>query len=546
MMVTPSRPTECKQMSTQTVGFRGASVNRRGGSTMFFVLGLAILFVVVAGIVLFFLQNSGGGDGDAPLLASVERGPYEHMVLEQGEVESSNNVEIRCQVRSRNQGGDRSTSIIEVIPEGTVVAEGDWLITFDSSALEQEHSQQRIMVNTSEALMIQAKALYDTAVIAKTEYLEGTYNELRKTILNEVFLAEEELKKAELAYASIQRLVARGLLTELQQEGEKFKVDAAQNALDLAKQKLQVLGNYTKPKMLVQLESDIRSSEVTFKNEEDSHKTELDKLKEFEDQIEACKVHAPQSGQVVYANVRSSRSGSEFVVEAGAAVKERQVILRLPDPQNMQVKAKINEARVNLVRVGMPVSIRIDAFGDESLQGEVTKVNKYAEPGSWWSSSTKQYATLIRIIAPPPEIRVGLTAEVQIHVEHEGDAMQLPVQTVYERGGKTFCLVQNGEEYDTREVFINSTNQKVVAVDETRSELEVGEKVVANARKHVDLFDESRFPQESEAQGQPPEDVQEDAQDNTVAQRTEEKPDSARQQQTSIPAGGQTTSGGAQ
>jgi len=69
-------------------------------------------------------------------------------------------------------------------PEGTWVKPNDWLITFDSSALEQEQRQQKIAVNTSEAVMIQAKAVYDTSVIAKKEYLEGTYKEQEQTILN--------------------------------------------------------------------------------------------------------------------------------------------------------------------------------------------------------------------------------------------------------------------------------------------------------------------------------------------------------------------------
>ena len=524
-------------MSPHSTQLGGVGKRRNGGSTLFFVVGMVVLLVVVGGIAWFALRSSTADAKDTPLLTTVERGPYEHLVLEQGEVQSSNNVEIRCLVRSRSSGSDRSTSILEVIPEGTVVEDGDWLVTFDSSALEQEHSQQRIMVNTSEALMIQAKALFDTAVIAETEYLKGTYFELRKTIKNEVFVAEEELKKAELSHASITRLVSRGLLTELQQEGEKFKVDAAQNALDLANQKLEVLDDYTKPKMLVQLKSDIRSADVTYRNEKDSHRTEMDKLKEIEDQIVACKVQAPQAGQVVYANVQSSRSGSEFVVENGAAVKERQVILRLPDPDNMQVNAKISEARVNLVREGMPVSIRIDAFGEMSLRGEVTKVNKYAEPGSWWSSTTKQYATLIRIIDPPAKIRVGLTAEVQIHIERRNDALLLPIQTIYARGGKTFCLVLKAGEYQTREIFINSTNEKVVALDEERSEIQEGDQIVANARKHAQRFDESRFPEESESPALNEEEMTADASlDATAAKQTE---------RASKAASAQTTGGGA-
>src|SRR5210317_1173632 len=98
----------------------------------------------------------------------------------------------------------------------------------------------------------------------------------------------------------------------------------------------------------------------------------------------------------------------------------------------------------------MQVKIRIDAFGDQVLDGEVTKVNKYAEPGNFWSSAAKQYATLIQISEPPPQIRVGLTAEVQIQVEKRSDVLQVPVQAIYERGGRTFCLVKQDGGWDTR------------------------------------------------------------------------------------------------
>jgi multidrug resistance efflux pump len=473
---------------------------RRGGSTLFFVIGFCVVAALIGGIVFASIKMGGKEVTEMPLMAEVTSGSYDHVVLEQGEVESSNNVEIRCEVRARTSGSGPSTSIIDVIPEGSMVKPGDWLITFDSSALEQETSAQRIMVNTSEAIMIQAKAFYDTALIAKDEYFEGTYNELRKGIQNEIFVAEENLKKAQLSYASIKRLVSRGLLTSLQLEGERFRVDASQNELELAEQKLEVLAEYTKLKMLTQLESDIKSADVKYRNEQDSYKEEVKKLKEIQDQVAKCVVVAPQAGQVVYANVQSSRSGSEFVCEPGVAVRERQVIIRLPDPSKMQVKANISESRINLVKAGMPVSIRIDAFGDVPLEGEVTKVNKYAEPGNWWSSSSKEYVTLVQIFDPPPLIRVGLTAEVQILVESRDSALQMPVQAVFERHGKTFCLVHSNDKFDTREMLINSTNEKVVSLDESASELKSGESVVMNPRKHLELFDQSKLPEEPKGQ----------------------------------------------
>ena len=100
-------------------------------------------------------------------------------------------------------------------------------------------------------------------------------------------------------------------------EGEKFKVDAAKNDLELGNKKLQVLRKFTKAKMLTQLETDIEAYEVQYNNEKLSFEEEEQKLKEIRDQIAVCKVVAPQDGQVVYANVQSSRSSAEFVVEKG-------------------------------------------------------------------------------------------------------------------------------------------------------------------------------------------------------------------------------------
>ena len=106
---------------------------------------------------------------------------------------------------------------------------------------------------------------------------------------------------------------------------------------------------------------------IKWENEQASYQEELNNLQEIEDQIALCTVTAPENGQVVYANVLSSRSSSEFVVEAGAAVRERQVIIRLPDPKNMQVVSDINESRINLINEGMRANVRIDALGDTGI-----------------------------------------------------------------------------------------------------------------------------------------------------------------------------------
>src|SRR5262249_49695989 len=159
------------------------------------------------------------------------------------------------------------------------------------------------------------------------------------------------------------------------------------------------------------------------------------------------------AGQVVYANETGNYYGgsqSQFVVAPGATVRERQVILWLPNANDMQVKALVNEARVTLIRPGMPVSIRVDALRDELIEGEVKPVSQFAESTSFWNGSIKKYATIVKIKNPPPELRVGMNSEVRIHVEQVDSALQLPVQALAESRGHYFSLVKTGEDYQTR------------------------------------------------------------------------------------------------
>jgi multidrug resistance efflux pump len=430
----------------------------------------------------------GRTDKDADVLTHVvTRGNYTLEVVEQGEVESASNVEVRCEVKS-GTGNASGTVILEVVEEGTNVQPGDILCRLDSSSFETELVQQQIACNTSEAAMIEATNTWEAAIIAKLEYVEGTFFQEEQTIQSEIFLAEENLRRAKEYVNYSERLAARGYVTAQQLEGDRFAVEIAKTDLDAAKTKLRVLREYTKTKMLKQLDSDIKSSEAKKTSEESSYKLELSKLKEIEEQIENCTIRAPAAGQVVYANKQSSRSGSEFIVEAGAMVRENQVIVRLPDPDTMQVKTQINESRVTMVEPGMPAMIRLDAYDAQKLNGEVTRVSEYPEPSSFWSSQVKEYATFVKIVDSPIQIRPGLTAEVTIIADSQADVLLVPVQALHEHGPHFYCIVRNASGWEPREVKLISSNDKFAIVDG----VDEGAVVAMNPRK---LLDKVKLPE---------------------------------------------------
>ena len=193
------------------------------------------------------------------------------------------------------------------------------------------------------------------------------------------------------------------------------------------------------------------------------------------------------------------------MIEAGTPIRERQVILRLPDPTQMQVDAKINEAKVSLVEPGMSTAIRLEASPDEVLQGRVTDVGEYPAPTSWYKGDVKEYKTTIEILGldenPRKDLRPGLTAEVKIRVAEFSDVLQVPIQAVLEHGGVHYCVVPSGDgQWEAQEVQIGLSNDKFVVIE---GGLQEGESVVHHAAKFRDKLDLPEL-KEDEAPGAKP------------------------------------------
>ena len=84
---------------------------------------LAVLLLIAGGVGLGVWRMSTRNRQEGPVIIThtVQRGLFENEVVERGEVESSENVEVRCEVRSRGNSG---VAILEVVKEGSYVEEG--------------------------------------------------------------------------------------------------------------------------------------------------------------------------------------------------------------------------------------------------------------------------------------------------------------------------------------------------------------------------------------------------------------------------------------
>lgn len=466
------------------------------------LVALAVLSLATSG-GWFLLTRSFSAEPVKLMTHKVTKSEFLHDITDRGSVESSSNVEIRCEVKSDRSSG---STLLKIIAEGTRVEEGDELAVLDSFPLEKEMFSQEIVCNRSEADVIQAQNTYDTAVIAKKEYLGdlaagvgqvaegGKYNQEVETIESEIFVAMENLSRAEEYLEHSKRLFAKGYVTEAQLKADGFAVEKAKKDMAAAETKMDVLVKYTKIKMENTLEANIRTAKAKLNATKASHKLDVEQLELLEKQIGNCVIKAPQAGQVVYANQSGGHGRKEVVIEEGILVREGQVIIRLPDPSKMQVKVKVNEAKVTLVEEGMSATIRLDAFPDIELKGTVEKVNDYPEPTSWYGSASREYVSIVRINETHTDLLPGMTAEVKIHVQTISDVINVPVQALFQHNGKFYCVFQNSKKLKHREVKIGPTNDKYVVI---REGLQVGQEIVLNAaavRDRLNLPPEKKKP----------------------------------------------------
>jgi Ca2+-binding EF-hand superfamily protein len=145
----------------------------------------------------------------------------------------------------------------------------------------------------------------------------------------------------------------------------------------------------------------------------------------------------------------------------------------------MQVKVAVHESKVESVRRGMRARIRVQ---DRELQGTVTSIANQPESSSWSSANVKEYATIVRIDGEATELKPGMTAEVEILVDHKKDVLSVPVQAVVEQGGKFYCWVRTPGDPERRAVVIGATNDKFIEIKDGLLE---GDEVLLNPRALV-------------------------------------------------------------
>jgi len=450
--------------------------------TGFIKVTLIVAVLLCAAVVAGSLWLRGGGQtidvGAGAITFEVFQGEFISSVNEVGDIESSNNVEVRCKVKS---GGRAGVAILDLVPEGTLVKEGEFLCQLDDSLLREEYIERKIRVAGDKAKVIQAKSMLDAAQRKLKEYEEGTYNQEMAQLAADINVAKEREKRSMETSRHSAQLNRKGYATRTQFEADVFAAQTAREELTLAEEKLRVYKDFTKDRIIAELKSAIEQEAANLEASEFTLELSEQRAADYARQIENCKVTAPQDGTVVYAN--DSDRAASIVIEEGETIRDGQTIFFLPDPAKMQVNAKVNDSKINKVKQGQRVEVRVDTAPETPIAGKVRKVNSFPLPRRYYQAPI-EYEVFVDITEVSPLVRGGLRGKVEIFVERQEDVVQAPVSSLLVGGpDQYFVIVKTENGIEPREVEIGSNNEKFVII---KSGVEPGEIVLVDADNYRD------------------------------------------------------------
>jgi len=460
---------------------------RRGWVWFLLFVSLFLVAVFLAPRLLEFLPDANqAADLTGLSVYTVQKKDLKITVTEEGSLVSDENVDITCDVA----GG---ATIIWLVDDGDRVTEGMDIVKLDASVLSENATAQKIAYEKARALMIQADKDHAAAKIAVEEYREGLFRKDLRTAESNVTAATERLQATENTLAYGQRMFRKGYITPQQLEAQKSAVARASLDLGTANIALEVLTTYTKPKIITELESMRDSAAARLSSEKAALELEQIKLERLEGELLKCTIKAPQDGLVIYANSRSRDRETE--IKEGTSVKERQVILQLPDLTKMRADVEVHESKVDEITLGMPAIVRVQ---DLKFPGVVTSVAN--RPESNWFSTAKKYIVGVRINENSETLRPGFTAEATIIVSDLKNVIAVPVAAVIEDGEEFVCAARDGEVFERRVVMLGKSDDRFVEIVQG---LEEGEQVFLNPEKVLGASLSREQEQRSEWSGRP-------------------------------------------
>ena len=464
------------------------------------LVGIGTASVLVIAVAWMAAGNSGPTDQVAETdLYLIERGGFDISIPASGDLTSLDVVEIRNELEG-------TSTIMELIPEGTTVKEGELLLKLDDEPLrkliesesekvtlsrnqyETQVSNLEITEKRRETNIAQAQLAVDVADLSLMAWSNGDVVSKRKSLELNLKTAEKDYNRLKDNYEKSIELRAKNFLSQNQLEQDEISMIRAKSTWEQAVLAQEVYENYTYKKEEQLKQSDLEMAKVeltrTIRREDaavrgatsnveaykEGYQNRTDRLARYEEQMAACEVFAPSPGLVVYgSSVEEWRDDKPLRV--GTKVSRNELLFILPNTSNMAADLSVNEALSGYVKSGQRVTVVTDAIPDIVLEGEVLTVGVLAEDGGWRDPNRRDYTVSVRLDGEEPlNLKPSMRCKGRIYVDRVEDSLFVPVHAVGRDGMTPFVWVAVDGGYAQQPVTLGASSELYVVIEDGLSE----------------------------------------------------------------------------
>lgn len=475
--------------------------------SLMFAASLAVLVCCAATFPISSNPRPHPSSSTDLLTVPVKRGPLQAKLVEQGRIDSADNYIVASEC-------DRTTTIINLIPEGQFVEKGDIVVELDSSDLEDLLKKREILIINAKASLIQAREvvelqkLENASAIAAAKlavrladldlkkFIEGDFPKQQKEAEAAVALAEEDVTRARERLDYVVRMASKGYVSPTEVEQQRLAVLKYEEALKKARRELGVLAEYTYERDLTELQSAadetkrelaraekmarlaLANREILVTKRESQLRNHEEYAERMRRNVAACTIRSPITGEIIYANEGSIRNE----ILEGEKVRYRQEVVRVPNLDELEVDIRIHESLIDGVTTGLNADITLDAYPELYLHGQVTSVANVPTPGSRYNSDLREYDVTVRIDGTPDQLKdlkPGLNAKVEVQIDERPDCLHIPSTSIVNISGRSVVFVDTPSGIEHREIQLGMVSDTAA---EVLSGLEENERVLLGPR----------------------------------------------------------------
>lgn len=450
-------------------------------------------FVGLLAVSISFGRLIGGRSAieEQVALSPIKRQDLTIKVVSMGTLIALRSVNVASEIQSNR------AKVVGLMPEGTIVEKGDLLVEFDATPFLEEvtkharevkeaeanllQAQQNLEIQkaTNQALKADAKQKIKIAELEFRTLQQGRGPLTKKEFRARVEQLEEQLIQASRSAADARLFLKDGYITRNEYERAESRLRELKRSHEIAVASYRNMVHHRHPADLERARSNLDRAR--------SHLERLEKTSIFEARrhqgfilkartavaaakadlrkaradLEKTKIHAAGGGVLIYNHLPF---GSETrKVQVGDSVWQGQVIMTIPDTSQMAVETSVREFDIHKVHSGQRARIKLEAFPDMTLPGRVDFIGNLATRRSS-TRGGKHFSLRARLDKTNPKLRPGMTAKVEIEVETIKDALLVPIQAVFEKGGARYVHVVENGEISTRKVQLGKSNHDHAAV----------------------------------------------------------------------------------